>query len=88
MKISKKIGIDIDSNILEKALPFLDLRHVLVHEDGKPSKKFLTAYHEYFKLRNNEKKLRLSHEIISKAYTNTIELISEIDKKLEIKKLI
>ena len=43
-KIKNKLGLSIEQDLIDKALPFLEIRHIFVHSDGKPCKSFLEKY--------------------------------------------
>lgn len=43
-KIAKKLNLNIDDNLIKAALPYLEIRHFLVHADGKVSSDFKEKY--------------------------------------------
>ncbi|WP_429192961.1 hypothetical protein [Aeromonas salmonicida] len=58
-KIAKKLALNIDAELIEKALPFLEVRHLLVHSDGKASDEFKDKY----------PKVKLSNDYVVINYT-------------------
>ena len=42
--IDKKLGLGVDQKLIQAAMPFLELRHLLVHEDGIPDTDFCKRY--------------------------------------------
>ncbi len=80
--LQKRIGISINNTIINNAVPYLALRHVLVHDDGKPDKDFQTRY-PIFKLPSNRTRILLTHKIVSDAYSNVDILIRAIDDEAE-----
>lgn len=43
-KISNKLALNIDADLINNALPYLEIRHLLVHTDGKASQEFKDKY--------------------------------------------
>ncbi|WP_456427535.1 hypothetical protein [Rhodocaloribacter sp.] len=43
-KIPNKLGLDIPDNLIGDALPYLEIRHALVHTDGRLSPDFVAKY--------------------------------------------
>lgn len=43
-KVIKELGLSVDDDIIDSAVPFLQMRHIFVHSDGKPDLDFLAAY--------------------------------------------
>lgn len=43
-KMSARVGLQLDENILSAAMPYLDARHILVHRDGKPDDLYRRTY--------------------------------------------
>lgn len=86
-QLQNKLDFKINKTIEEEAMPYLELRHVLVHHDGIPDSDFIKK-HACFSLRKGEKRLRITHQIIKEAYNKVHALVGEIDKQLELCKLI
>jgi hypothetical protein len=43
-KICTKLGLSISDEVINDALLYLEMRHIFVHNDGKPSKQFTERY--------------------------------------------
>jgi hypothetical protein len=43
-KIKTKLSLDVDEILIDNALPYLEVRHCLVHRNGKPSPDFIDKY--------------------------------------------
>jgi hypothetical protein len=43
-KINTKLDLQINESLINDALPYLLIRHIFVHEDGKPSSEFRNKY--------------------------------------------
>lgn len=43
-KFASKLGLDVDKQLIEDALPYLEVRHLLVHADGKASEEDKRKY--------------------------------------------
>ena len=39
-KISNKLGLNINKDFINKSIPYLELRHLLVHNDGELTEEF------------------------------------------------
>jgi len=79
-KIKNKLGLTISQNLIDKALPFLELRHVLVHSDGKPNAEFKNK-HPQFRL-DQKHKIKLTNELLDNAYNEVNALLSKMDKEM------
>ena len=82
-----KFKLSINQNYIDNAMPFLKLRHVLVHSDGVPEESFIKEFPQ-FKPPKDKRRIQLTHEIIKEAYDNITKLIQVIDIELETKKLV
>lgn len=43
-KFASKLGLEVDRSLIENALPYLEVRHLLVHADGKASDDYKKKY--------------------------------------------
>lgn len=43
-KMASKLALNIDHQLIEAALPYLEARHFLVHTDGKVTQEYINAY--------------------------------------------
>lgn len=79
-KIDKKLDLKISSQTIEDALPYLLIRHIFVHSDGKPDKEFKEKYPE-FKL-NQKGQIDLLKLSLVDIQEKVKKLIESIDKKM------
>jgi hypothetical protein len=75
--IDKKLGLKVDPKLLKAALPYLELRHLLVHRNGVADPKFCKDYPE-FKATSGET-IRLSHAIATAARETITKLAEAYD---------
>lgn len=85
-KMSSKLGLDVDRQKIEAALPFLEVRHLLVHNGGKPDSRFKQQY--LGKYRTNNGKISLDMEFISEFRTAIRDLIEDFEQKVIAKGLL
>lgn len=85
-KIDKKLGLGIGSEIISNALPYLEIRHLLVHNEGKADKDFCETFP--FITAEENKSIKLTNDIINNARTALVTLIKEFDKKVVEKELV
>lgn len=76
-KICKKIDLTVEKNIIEQALPYLELRHKLVHADGKVDSAFQV---QYPMLKYNGSEIILNDSLICKATSKVSNLVLAIDE--------
>lgn len=79
-KINNKLGLNIPEKVIKEALPYLLIRHIFVHSDGKPDKDFKEKYPQ-FKL-DEKKKINLLKLSINDIKDKVKELIRMIDEKM------
>lgn len=79
-QIKKKLGLTIEQQIIDKALPFLEIRHIFVHYDGKPNQAFLNKYPN-IKLDVNNRIL-LNATFAEEAYNSINSLLMAIDNDM------
>lgn len=77
-KICNKIDLEVEEEIINKALPYLDLRHKLVHMDGKADEEFKSKY-KNFKY-DKDDYVKLNQQVISSAKSNISALVKAIDE--------
>jgi hypothetical protein len=77
---SDKLNLGVDNAIIEAALPYLDLRHILVHRDGRIDREF-AARHPQLGL-NEGDDFSLSHDQIVRARTAILALVQHYDEKV------
>lgn len=78
--IKNKLGLSINQELINKALPFLESRHIFVHADGKPDQAFLNKYPN-IKL-DSKKRILLNSAFANDAYDAINNLVSALDKEM------
>ena len=78
-KICSKTSITIDDKKLEEALPFLELRHKLVHTDGKVDSEFKNKFPQF--TYDKDDYITLNHKTILAAKSKITSLVLAIDKE-------
>ena len=81
-KIVRKLGLDIDQQLINDALPYLVVRHVFVHSDGKPDETFRRQYPNIH-IDQRTKRIQLNSEFASIAYNSVRRLIEAFDSEME-----
>ena len=78
--IKRKLDLTIDQTLIDRALAFLEIRHIFVHADGKPDQVFLDKYPD-IRLDNKERIL-LNSTFAQEAYMAIHDLILAIDREM------
>ena len=78
-KMNCKLNLSVDESIINNALPYLEVRHLLVHMDGKANSEFKTNNPNFTYDENDRISLDFDHIIKTRDVIN--ELIKEFDKK-------
>ena len=79
-KTIKKLDLEVDLNIVEQAIPYLEIRHIYVHSDGVPKQEFLEKY-PYIKL-DKKGRIGLSRDLLQKTRTKITTLLQCIDNSM------
>lgn len=79
-KMDKKLGLNVGDEIIHAALPYLEIRHRLVHGQGKADKEFCEKYP--FIGAEENKTFELEYSLIDNARKAIITLVKEFDKKI------
>lgn len=85
-KIPKKLGLNIDDVLITDALPYLEIRHALVHTDGKLSAEFVAKYPGIPRKSNGY--VNLSFTLINDARTKIKALMEAYDAEVVAKYLL
>lgn len=72
-----KLGLEISEDLINGALPYLELRHKLVHADGKLDAEFRSLYP--FIRHTNKNYVDLRYSLIKEARSNVNNLVIAID---------
>ena len=84
--IDAKLDLKLDAAIRDAALPFLDLRHLLVHRDGVPDKEYCDKYQALgFTI---GERVALSFKLVSDAKATIHALARHVDHKVVDLKLV
>ena len=79
-KVKNKLGIEIDDSMIDEALPYLEVRHFLVHSDGVLSAEFIGQY-PFIELSANNV-IKLTPDFIKNLTTKTKKIIRHYDKQI------
>ncbi len=79
-KMDKKLGLNVGEEIIHAALPYLEIRHRLVHGQGKADKEFCEKYP--FIGAEEDKAIELDYSLIDNARKAIVTLAKEFDKKI------
>jgi len=85
-KMDKKLGLSIGEEIIANALPYLEIRHLFVHNEGKADKDFCETFP--FIEAEEEKIIKLTDDIIKNSRIALVTLIKEFDNKIVEKELV
>lgn len=81
-QIARRLRIDIDNNIIESAMPFLEARHLFVHEDGKASDEYRKKYKNIDGISFNDEYIVVNYRFIKSLHDSIHELARHIDLKI------
>ncbi len=76
-KTNNKLGLCVGLDTINDALPYLELRHIFVHSDGKPSTEF-TAKYPFFDIDHNGRVV-LDINLVREAFVKVKTLLSSFD---------
>lgn len=85
-KINGKLGLHVPQSIIDDALPFMDLRHIFVHRDGKPDADFCRKYPTFAV--DTKGRIALDISLINLAYDKIHYLLMEFDKRMITKRFV
>lgn len=77
-KVNNKLGLGVNATEINDALPYLELRHIFVHSDGKPSSDFRAKY-PFFK-RDSKKRIELDINLARQAFEKVNKLLNSFDQ--------
>ncbi|OHR15172.1 hypothetical protein [Neisseria sp. HMSC078C12] len=83
-KFNDKLNLEVSEESINKALPFLEIRHLLVHNDGKVDNKFRDSYpsFNYYNISKKSITLKLDYTLLSAVRDSIYTLVNEFDKKI------
>jgi len=82
----KRLDLDIPGNLIENTLKYLEMRHIFVHEDGKPNKEFKQKFPDVNI--NRKGRINLTEINLHTVRDSIKDLIQAIDEKMIAKNLI
>lgn len=80
-QIKNKLALNINQQLIDNALPYLEARHIFVHSDGKPDQDFRNRY-PAIQIDNNTHRIALDAEFANNAYDAVKDLISAFDHEM------
>lgn len=78
-KMATKLGLKIDNQLISDALPYLEVRHLLVHTDGKVSQQFIATYPQ---IETNNGFVMLNFSLIEGLRSSVKALVANYDKEV------
>jgi hypothetical protein len=79
-KMNSKLALGVAGITIEAALPYFEIRHLLVHNDGKADQKFCDAFPGFGAAPNH--KLILDYSVLKNARSAVFALIDEFDRQI------
>jgi hypothetical protein len=78
-KMATKLALGVDGNLITTALPYLEIRHFLVHADGRVSAEYM-ALHPHIFVKDDY--VVLNYAFINGLRTSVRALIADFDKEI------
>lgn len=85
-KINTKLNLGVRTTTIDAALPYFELRHLLVHADGKADQTFCAAFPAFNAVVGQ--KIQLEFAILQDARVAIFALVNEFDKKVIAKNIV
>lgn len=82
-ELNERLGLDIENEIIDEAMPYLQARHKFVHADGLVDDSFKNSYPN-IKL-TDDNCIKLDRNIMKSAFLSIKNLADEIEKKMSSK---
>ncbi len=79
-KIKNKLGLTIEQALIDAAIPYLEIRHIFVHSDGKPNQVFMEKYPTIQLDEHN--RILLNSTFAEEAYNSINNLLVAIDNDM------
>lgn len=77
--LDKKLGLGLDQDLVSNALPYLELRHLLVHADGVADRAFCDRFPQ-LKAKPHEQ-IPMSHKLVASARDAVVGLVVHLDER-------
>ena len=85
----KNTNINISTELLEKALAYLEIRHLIIHNNTKADAKFKNMpKHDIVSINSNNQKINLNFIVTNEAINVIFRLCKTIDDELMLKNLV
>lgn len=84
-KMCAKLGLNVEEKHFDAALPYLEVRHFLVHADGRLSEEYRAKYPV---IKHKSGMVVLDYDFIVLAYKSVLTLVKEFDKEVVDKRLL
>lgn len=81
-QIDNKLGLNIEGQAKYDAMPYLDIRHILVHDDAKIGPEFVQKYPDFEYSTTPKGRLKLNLSFCRDASIKVKALVDEIDQKI------
>lgn len=85
-KMNGKLDLGVSEAIIDAALPYFEIRHLLVHSDGKADQKFCDSFPAFGATAGQ--KISLDHGILQNARTAIFALINAFDQQIVAKNVV
>lgn len=85
-KTKNKLGLNIQQNLIDDAVPYMTCRHIFVHSDGKPNDEFKQKYQDIHL--DDKGRIALNMDFLNKAYVSINSLLKAFDEEMISKKYI
>lgn len=79
-KMNTKLNLNVKQTTIEKALPYLEIRHLLVHSEGKADEKFAKSYPEICS--KSGIKIKLDTVLLKNTRAMISKLVNEFDQEI------
>lgn len=77
-KVNNKLDLGVRDEAINDALPYLELRHIFVHSDGKPTPEFMSKY-PFFR-RDSKKRIEINMNHARQAFEKVNVLLCSYDQ--------
>lgn len=84
-KVAKKLGLGVDKALITAALPYLEIRHLLVHADGKASDEYKQKY-PTIRLKND--RVFINYVFLTRMRTAVKAMMEDFDKNVIAKDIV
>jgi hypothetical protein len=78
--LDKKLGLGLDKTIVDAAMPYIELRHLLVHADGVADEEFASKYPQFGAKAHDT--VSISHKVAGEARAAITALVLHCDERL------